>query len=257
MARLFLLLSLALTSIAKVSREPLHSWYKGLYPENVLFAVNCGADEPHTDMNGVQWQPDTGALGGVKSGEGGNQRWVVPNSEVYMTERWGNSENFTYEIPFDPMIDSDYTLVLKFSEQYFTEAGKKVFDVSIGDKVVLSRLDPFARAGSKLLPYDAFIEFKSKRGDLLINGEKVKSAIKKEKLQVHFILGDADNPKVNAIALVKGGTANTHKANFEKYQQTLLDIQEEKAAEKAKEELLFNDDLYDFEERIDGQGIFN
>jgi hypothetical protein len=56
----------------KVSREPLHSWYKGLYPENVLYAINCGADEPHTDMNGVEWQPDTGAIGGVKSEAGGN-----------------------------------------------------------------------------------------------------------------------------------------------------------------------------------------
>jgi hypothetical protein len=74
---------------------------------------------------------------------------------------------------------------------------------------------------------------------------------------VHFILGEADNPKVNAIALVRGTSANTHKASFERYQQTLIAIQEEKAAEKAKEELLFNEDLYDFEERIDGQGIFN
>lgn len=36
-----------------------------------------------------------------------------------MTERWGDNQSFTYEIPFDPMIDSDYVLVLKFSEQYF------------------------------------------------------------------------------------------------------------------------------------------
>ena len=43
-------------------------------------------------------------------------------------------------------------------------------------------MDPFARAGSKLLPYDAVIEFKAKRGDLLINGEKVKSAVKRESL---------------------------------------------------------------------------
>jgi hypothetical protein len=183
MARLLWLLTfVASTIVAKVSREPLHSWYKGLYPENVIFAVNCGADEPHTDMNGVEWLPDTGAKGGIKSGEGGNQRWVMPNAEVYMTERWGNAESFTYEIPFDPMIDSDYTLVLKFSEQYFTEPGQKVFDVRIGEKVVISKLDPFARAGSKLLPWDAFIEFKTKRGDLFINGEKVKGAVKKETL---------------------------------------------------------------------------
>ena len=115
------------------------------------------------------------------------------------------------------MVDGTYTLVLKFSEQYFWEAGQKVFDVAVGDTTVISKLDPFARAGSKLLPYDAFIEIKTKRGEVFVKAEKIKNPIKKDNLIVTFVLGKADNPKVNAIALVKGGVENTHKESFDKF----------------------------------------
>jgi hypothetical protein len=77
-------------ALTKVNREPLYAWYKGIDPANVLYAVNCGSDEPLTDMSGVTWMADTGASGGVKSGEGGNQRWVMPNTDIYQTERWGD-----------------------------------------------------------------------------------------------------------------------------------------------------------------------
>jgi hypothetical protein len=155
------------------------------------------------------------------------------------------------------MIDGTYTLILKFSEQYFWEPGQKVFDVAVGDVNVIKNLDPFARAGSKLLPYDAFIVLQARRGELFFNTEKVKNAVKKDALNVHFKVGTADNPKVNAIALIKGGLENTHKENFDLFQQTLIAIQEEKAMQKAKEESLFNEDSYDFEERIDGRGPLN
>ena len=57
-------------TFSKVDREPLYTWYKGLNPENVIYAVNCGSDEPLTDMSGVTWIADTGAIGGVKSSAG-------------------------------------------------------------------------------------------------------------------------------------------------------------------------------------------
>ena len=100
--------------------------------------------------------------------------------------------------------------------------------MAIGDLNILTNLDPFARAGSKLLPYDSFIEFKAKRGEVFVNGEKAKSAVKKDNLYVHFKVGESDNPKVNAIALVRGGVENTHKAAFDLYQATLIEIQDEK-----------------------------
>ena len=52
----------------------------------------------------------------------------MPNTEVYHSERWGE-EDFFYKVPVDKYADAEYTLVLKFSEQYFNEPYMKVFDV--------------------------------------------------------------------------------------------------------------------------------
>lgn len=63
--------ALVFVAFSKVSKEPLFTWYKGMEPENVIYAVNCGSDEPLKDMNGVEWIADTGYIGGVKSDVGG------------------------------------------------------------------------------------------------------------------------------------------------------------------------------------------
>jgi hypothetical protein len=133
--KVLLLAATALVSFiaAKVDKEPLYSWYKGLDPEDVLFAINCGSKEMMKDMGGVEWQADTGFTGGIASSEGGNQRWAMPNTDIYHSERWGDKEDFSYKIPFDVMNDATYTIVLKFSEQYFWEPGMKVFDVALGE----------------------------------------------------------------------------------------------------------------------------
>ena len=70
-------------------------------------------------------------------------------------------------------------------------------------------------------------------------------------------MGSADNPKVNAIVLVRGGLGDTHMESHRKYKQTLLDIQREKEEARLKAESFFNEDAYDYDERVDGQGIFN
>ena len=71
---------------------------------------------------------------GVTSDEGYNHRWPLPNSEVYQTERWGD-RGFSYEVPVSK--DGKYTLVLKFSEVYFTQKGDKVFDVKLGSRTII------------------------------------------------------------------------------------------------------------------------
>ena len=57
-------------------------------------------------------------MGGTSSGEGKFQQWILPNSEIYHAERYGPGETFKYLIPYEG--DGDYTLILKFSEIYFT-----------------------------------------------------------------------------------------------------------------------------------------
>lgn len=173
-------------SVKAVSKDPLYNWFKGLEPENVLYAVNCGNDEEFTDQGGIKYQPDRDFIGGVASNEGGNQRWVMPNTEVYQSERWGE-EDFFYKVPVDQNSDAEYTLVLKFSEQYFSEPYMKVFNVAIGDKTIVRDLDIWGKCGAKLLPHDEFISLKTQRGELFVNGQKVKDAIdSKGSLHIRF-----------------------------------------------------------------------
>ena len=99
-ASILCLLGQILVSVNAVSKDPLYNWFKGLEPENVLYAVNCGADEEFTDQGGIKYSADKDFIGGVSSNEGGNQRWVMPNTEVYHSERWGE-EDFFYKVPVD------------------------------------------------------------------------------------------------------------------------------------------------------------
>ena len=118
---------------------------------------------------------------------------------------------------------------------------------------VVKDLDIWGKCGAKLLPHDEFISLKTQRGELFVNGQKVKDGISSTgNLFVQFRKGSADNPKVNAILLVKGNVENTHVHSFNAYKQTLIDIQKEREEARLKAEAFFQEDAYDYDERIDG-----
>ena len=108
--------------------------------------------------------------------------------------------------------------MLKFSECYFWEPGLKVFDIKFGETTVIRDMDPFALAGGKLMPGDIFLDLQVKRGTLYVNGDKVPTGISDDKIQLNFVKGKADNPKINAIMLVEGGPENTHAQSYERAQ---------------------------------------
>lgn len=56
----------------------------------------------------------------------------------------------------------------------------------------------------------------------------MKGGIKNGKLTIKFVKGKADNPKVNAILLVKGGVENTHKKTYDAYRDAMYQAQLEK-----------------------------
>lgn len=112
--------------------------------------------------------------------------------------------------------------MLKFSEVYFDKQDDKIFDVKLGDHYIARDLDPFAKAGGKYLPYDMFQELFVRQGKVYIDSKEVRNAVRTNSdgtkaLQVEFKVGKADNPKVNAILLVKGDASNTHKDSFTKF----------------------------------------
>ncbi len=126
-----------------------------------------------------------------------------------------------------PTDDSQYTLILKFSEIYFQEPGQKVFSVKVGSQVAVRDLDIFTKLLSRGIPYDEFIDIKVKNGKVYVNGQESTDALKNGKLQIDFVQGKADNPKVNGILLVQGGKENTHYDAFQKYLKALEDLKQQ------------------------------
>merc|ERR1712071_705049 len=154
---------------------------------NVIFGVNCGGDA-HIDTDGIFYDKDP--LEG-KTGIGsdfGRQYLTIgrvadSDAILYQTERYHHA-NFGYDIPIAE--DGDYVLVLKFCEVCFTAPSMKVFDVTLnGVHTIVSYLDIFEKVGK-----------------VLVNDEE--SELAGKKIKVEFIKGNEDNPKANAIYVVKG-----------------------------------------------------
>jgi hypothetical protein len=175
------------------------------YGYKVIFAVNCGGEE-HTDSNGIKYEKDTLKIG-TASDYGRNLGSIARVSQadeiIYQTERYHTS-TFGYEIPISG--DGDYVLVLKFCEVYFNSANSKVFDVVLNaDHQILSDLDIFGSVG-KGAAHDENIYFSISRNRLYFKEEE--SEIRGGKVRVEFIKGYRDNPKINAILLMKGSDVN-------------------------------------------------
>jgi len=166
----------------------------------IIWAVNCGGDA-HVDSNGIRYQRDTLNVG-INSDYGKSMvinRVHQDDQILYQTERY-HTANFGYEIPIPH--DGEYVLVLKFSEVWFTAPNQKVFDVMLNaEHIVVERLDIFGKVG-RGTGHDEIISLKVKDGKLYVKGES--SDLYYNKISVEFIKGDRDNPKVNAIYLMKG-----------------------------------------------------
>jgi len=218
----------------------LHVAWAGLSAKNVLYAVNCGGPALKT-KDGVRYEADTGYSSGIASDYGFNFASIrnTKDSELYQTERY-DTQSFSYQVPV--LADGVYTLVLKFSEVYFGSEGEKVFDVRIGDVEIISDLDIFAKVG-KGAAYDEYVEFTVTQGQLYIDNQLVRKGLTAGKLTIEFAKGDYDNPKVNAIAVVKGTKADTEfleqKAKLESIAR-----QKEKLVEQHSEP---SDDAEDYE----------
>ena len=164
----------------------------------VIFAVNCGGPK-HTDRFGIQYQADSNLEGiGSEYGRGLIIARVHPEDAIlYQTERY-HVTNFAYDVHIPK--DGDYILILKFSEVYFENQGGKVFDVALnGQHTVLKDFDIFAKVG-KAAALDEVVPFTVQGSHLTVGGE---TSDFDGNLRVEFLKGASDNPKINAIVVVK------------------------------------------------------
>ena len=173
----------------------------------VIAAINCGGSE-YTDKNDIKYEADKYFSGGTSSEHGLN--YEIKNTDdqdLYQTERW-SSETLTYSIPLKSNINGNYVLILKFSEVYFNIKGEKIFDVALGKEKIIKNLDIFSKVG-KAEAYDEYIEFEIRNTQVYYKNKICNKALDGEKLLINFLKGSADNPKVNAILLIKGTLKDT------------------------------------------------
>ena len=167
---------------------------------DVIFAVNAGG-ESLTDSNGIRYRRDF-LTEGVASDYGRSldiKRANAQDKIIYQTERYA-TETFGYSIPV-PTVDGDYVLWLKFSEVWFNAPNMKKFDVALNGQIVVSSLDIFAEAG-RGIAHDELVAFKIRHGnEVLVDG---KSLPFNGEIRVDFVKTEYDNPKVNAIVVVRG-----------------------------------------------------
>ncbi|XP_068229867.1 malectin-like [Palaemon carinicauda] len=167
----------------------------------VIFAVNAGGNA-HVDILGIEYDGDPleGKIG--TSSDFGKHYLIrdVPlcDQVLYQTERYHHS-TFGYDIPL--MGDGEYMIVLKFSEVYFDAPRKKVFDVVLNRELkVIRDLDIFRRVG-RGAPLDEHIHFTISGDSVLAAGGR--SSIEGDTIRVEFVKGPRDNPKINALFVVK------------------------------------------------------
>ena len=106
-------------------------------------------------------------------------------------------------------------MIFKFSEVYFNAPGEKIFDVEIGGEKVLQNVDIFGKVG-KATALDEYVQIEIKNGKCYINGKATETGFdaNKKTLKIKFVKKEKDNPKINAIVLVKGTIDDTDYNEF-------------------------------------------
>jgi hypothetical protein len=148
----------------------------------------------YTDSVGNLWSADMDFNGGVAATPVTHAISGTSDAALYQTERYGASSNgaasFQYSIP---VANGNYTVLLKFSEDYFTAAGQRQFDVAINNEQVLTNFDIYAAAGGQYKAIDKQFNVTATNG--LVN--------------VTFTPGSANNPKIDSLAIIPGSNPST------------------------------------------------
>ncbi|CAF1013344.1 unnamed protein product [Brachionus calyciflorus] len=209
----------------------------------IIYALNAGG-ESYTDGNGIRYRRDYLTEGTASDyGRGLDIKRVnAQDKPVYQTERYA-AETFGYTIPM-PSGDGEYVLWLKFSEVWFNAPNLKVFDVALNDAIVVKDLDIFANVG-RGVAHDEIIPFQVRQNKLIVEG---KSFPFNGEIRVDFIKGELDNPKVNAIIVMKGTPDQVPKLPaYEPEKQKFEEEDEEDFEENQEEE---NNDEESYESKV-------
>ena len=147
--------------------------------------INAGGGA-YTDTQGRVWAADSYFTGGFTNSTTAAIAGTA-DDPLYQTERWHytpTGPEMTYAIPVPA---GGYEVRLHFAETYgFTsQPGNRVFNVGIENKTVLSNFDIAAQVGANTALVKSF-------GAAVVDGT----------LNLRFMNGSANNPKISAIEVI-------------------------------------------------------
>jgi hypothetical protein len=137
-----------------------------------------GATAAYTDTQGIAWSADEDFVGGRFDSVTHAIAGAI-DPVVYQSERYGD---FTYQFAVP---NGSYNVTLKFSENYWTSPGQRVFNVAINGTQVLQNFDIIAAAGAPFTAIDKEFDATASGGTL----------------SIQFTSGSADLPKISAIQI--------------------------------------------------------
>ena len=119
----------------------------------------------------------------------------------------------------------------------------KVFDVVLnGDLTVNSDLDIFEKVG-RGVAHDEYVEFSVENNKIIYQGEE--SEISAGKIRVEFIKSYRDNPKINAVIMIKGTMAD-----WPKLPPLPVEPEEDELADELKVEKILREKSFFFSHEI-------
>ncbi len=154
--------------------------------------VAAGYTTGFTDSLGTVWSADKNFTGGVPGLDAGHAVAKTSTPGIYDGQRFGDTSStngFAYNFAVPA---GNYTVTLKFTENYVTGPGQRLFNVSIDGKQVLTNLDIYAATGGQWNAVDeTFPVSLSAAGTINIT----------------FSAGSVQSPKVDAIQIIASTTS--------------------------------------------------
>lgn len=92
---------------------------------------------------------------------------------------------------------------------YFEKQGQRVFNIKIGNTVIIENMDVYAKAGAKYAAHEEYIEIKVQDGEVYYKDVVIPNALSRGQLQLTFSKGKADNPIIQAIVVYNGPVTGT------------------------------------------------
>ena len=165
---------------------------KQVEPADTTIRVN-GGKENYTDSLGQEWLSNTGFDGG-RSFVRSNAIAKTDDDLLYQSEYFG--KNFSFS---QGLTNGSYDVTLHFAEIYFNQAGRRVFDVTAEDQLILDNFDIYNEAGGKNIALEKTFTIGVNDGALDLN-----------------FLAEIDNAKISAVEIkpaditirVNGGKEN-------------------------------------------------